>query len=111
MIEDQFTTSLRRWLEERSLTMIVVALVTGFISMMANAPTLFTILRGGDLTAQEVTVSRDRVARDITSVLSRLRSAQAGAKDLAAFSLARMQDEEQQGGTCNVRGGTRGERW
>ncbi len=80
VIEDEFTTSLRRRLEERPLTMIVVALVTGFISMMANAPTLFTTSRGGDLTAQEVTVSRDRVARDITSELSRLRSAQAGAR-------------------------------
>jgi hypothetical protein len=112
LIEGIFAVALfELWVKGNHL-MILFVFVFGAISAIANAPVIFSAIRGQGLSISEFNNARDRAVHDISAAYGQLHSAALGAISLAEDSKAKQNQEESgSGGTCNIVGKGANERF
>lgn len=99
-IEILFTQSLRECLGNRSITHFVLAVLLGVMSMVCDAPYLFRMLNGEQLTMRQFTDQRDDAVRDVVVARERLAAAAEAAHSVAEVSRQKAEREAVSGDSC-----------
>ena len=99
-IELLFTQALLLWRSQRGLMHLLALVVMAGISMVCDAPYLFRLFQGLNLTTQQFTAARDDAVRDVVVARERLAAAAESAKSLADYSTTKAQREDAAGDTC-----------
>jgi hypothetical protein len=109
-IEWLFATSLLTWRRERRIGLLLLVCLFGMISVFADAPLIFRIMRGHALTTAGFEEQRSAATRDIIIAREQLASAAAAATRLADYSRLRADEEARIGNTCEKSNGKPGPR-
>ena len=109
--EALFGSLLLTWHASRKPSKLAQALVLAVFSVLCNAPTLFSLIRGTALTEQTFGRQLDDARRQVTVAREDLASVAAAADRLASYSANTAAREDKQGNTCGKSGRRKGDRY